>query len=417
MNNAPLAERMRPHTLNEFAGQEHIIGKGKLLSRAIEFGKVSSMIFYGPPGTGKTTLANIIAKTLNGRFEKLNAVSSGVADAKAIIESARKEKSMFGTQTYLLLDECHRWSKAQSDSVLEAIEDGSIILIGSTTENPYTSMTRAIVSRLRVFEFKPLSENEILKKLKETLEKSEEAFGNLKIEFKDDALKHLAWACGGDLRTAYNALELAVNTTTLNENQIIVIDKEIAENSIQKRALGFDGTSYYDFLSAFCKSIRGSDADAALFYSQKMIESGVDPLVIARRLVVHASEDIGMADSNALLLAISALTSIEKLGVPEGLIPLSHAIIYAAEAPKSNSVINAMHLAQNDVKNTIVSDVPHHLKNHPSLNDDKKAKYKYPHDFGGYVKQQYMPDALQDKVYYLPSDNGREKGLVRKKKF
>lgn len=417
MNKVPLAERMRPQSLSEFAGQEHIVGKGKLLSRAIEFGKVSSMIFYGPPGTGKTTLANIIAKTLNGRFEKLNAVSSGVSDAKAIIESARREKAMFGTQTYLLLDECHRWSKAQSDSVLEAIEDGSIILIGSTTENPYTSMTRAIVSRLRVFEFKPLSENDILKKLKQALDTPEKAFGNLKIEFEEDALNHIAWACGGDLRTAYNALELAINTTPLNENQVVFIDKNVAENSIQKRALSFDGTSYYDFLSAFCKSIRGSDAEAALFYSQKMIESGVDPLVIARRLVVHSSEDIGMADSNALLLSISALTALEKLGVPEGLIPLSHAIIYAAEAPKSNSVINALHFAQAAVKEITVSDVPNHLKNHPSLNDDKKAKYKYPHDFGGYVKQQYMPDAIKGKIYYVPSDNGREKGLIRKKVF
>lgn len=417
MTKAPLAERMRPQSLEDFAGQQHIIGKGRLLSRAIEFGKVSSMIFYGPPGTGKTTLANIIAKTLNGRFEKLNAVSSGVADAKAIIESARKEKAMFGTQTYLLLDECHRWSKAQSDSVLEAIEDGSIILIGSTTENPYTSMTRAIVSRLRVFEFKPLTEEDIIKKLIQAMQSPDKAFGNLKVDVKEDALKHFAWACGGDLRTAYNALELAVNTTPLNENQVVVIDKEVAENSIQKRALSFDGTSFYDFLSAFCKSIRGSDADAALFYCHKMIESGVDPLVIARRLVVHTSEDIGMADSNALLLAVSALTSIEKLGVPEGLIPLSHAIIYAAEAPKSSSVINAMMMAKEDVKNVTVSDVPNHLKNHPSINDDKKAKYKYPHDFGGYVKQQYMPDELKNKVYYTPSNNGREKGLVRKKVF
>jgi putative ATPase len=414
-NNIPLAERMRPTTLSDFAGQNHLIGKGKLLSRAIEFGAVSSMIFYGPPGTGKTTLANIISRTLNGRFEKLNAVSSGVADAKAIIESARREKQMLGTQTYLLLDECHRWSKAQSDSVLQAMEEGAIVFIGSTTENPYTSMTRAIVSRCRVFEFKPLNEQDIIKKLNQALIEKDRGFGDLKIKIDDDAKEHLAWASGGDLRTAYNALELAVNTTPLDEKQEIIVTKEVAENSIQKRALGFDGTIYYDFLSAFCKSIRGSDTEAALFYSQKMLTSGVDPLVIARRLIVHSSEDIGMADSNALLLAISAYTAIEKLGVPEGIIPLTHAIIYACEAEKSNSVITALSLAKQDAENITITDVPSHLKNHSSINDDKKAKYKYPHDFGGYVKQEYMPSQLKDRVYYKPSNNGRERNLERKK--
>lgn len=417
MNNIPLAERMRPTTLSDFAGQSHLIGKGKLLSRAIEFGAVSNMIFYGPPGTGKTTLANIISRTLNGRFEKLNAVSSGVADAKTIIESARREKQMLGTQTYLLLDECHRWSKAQSDSVLQAMEDGSIIFIGSTTENPYTSMTRAIVSRCRIFEFKPLSEEDIIKKLNQALVEKDRGFGNLKIVVEENAKKHFAWASGGDLRTAYNSLELAVNTTPMNDKQETVITKDVAENSIQKRALSFDGTSYYDFLSAFCKSVRGSDTEGALFYSQKMISSGVDPLVIARRLIVHCSEDIGMADSNALLLAVSALTALEKLGVPEGLIPLSHAIIYACEAEKSNSVINALSLAKQDAENITITDVPNHLKNHASINSEKTSKYKYPHDFGGYVAQQYMPNQIKDRVYYIPSANGREKNLVRKKQF
>ncbi|MGI5841802.1 MAG: replication-associated recombination protein A [Christensenellales bacterium] len=414
MTNVPLAERMRPETLEDFVGQEHLIGEGKLLTRAIKFGAVSSMIFYGPPGTGKTTLANIIAKTLKGEMRKLNAVSSGVADAKEIIAQARKEKAMFGTQTYLMLDECHRWNKAQSDSVLEAIEDGSIIFIGSTTENPYTSMTRAIVSRCRIFEFKPITQENIVNSLKKALEDKEKGFGIVNVKATDEALNHLAWASGGDLRTAYNALELAVNTTPLNKNLEVVIDLDVAQNSIQKRALSFDDTLFYDYLSAFCKSIRGSDTEAALYYCHKMIESGVDPLIISRRLMVHASEDIGMADSNALLLATSAHYALEKMGVPEGLIPLSHAIIYACEAEKSNSVIIAMGMAREDAVKAVESDILSHLKNRPQ---EGKAKYKYPHDFGGYVKQQYMPNEFKDKVYYTPSGNGKERNLKRKKVF
>lgn len=410
----PLAERMRPKTFDDFVGQKHIVGKGCLLRRAIEVGSLGSVIFYGPPGTGKTTLAGIVANVMNGTFKKLNAVSSGVSDAKMVIETARREKAMFGTQTYLLLDECHRWSKAQSDAVLEAVEDGSIVLIGSTTENPYTSMTRAIVSRCRVFEFKPLSSDDVLKALSRAVKDKENGFGDLPLNVKPEALKHIAFICGGDVRSALNALELAVLTTKLDKNKEIVITKEIAEQSLDKKPLSLDETTYYDMLSAFCKSIRGSDADAALYYSQRMILAGVDPLVIARRLVVHTSEDIGMADSNALLLAVSALTALEKIGVPEGLIPLSHAIIYASEAEKSNSVIVAMNLAKEDAQNVRGGHVPAHLKNHIDINHPN-AKYKYPHDFGGYVKQQYLPDEIKNKVYYKPSANGREKNLVRKK--
>lgn len=411
---APLAERMRPKNFEDFVGQTHIVGKGQLLRRAIEIGQLGSVIFYGPPGTGKTTLANIVANVMKGRFEKLNAVSSGVGDAKKVIELARQEKAMFGTQTYLLLDECHRWSKAQSDCVLEAIEDGSIIFIGSTTENPYTSMTRAIVSRCRVFEFKALSTNDVLKALNKAIKDKENGFGNLPVEITGEALKHFAFMCGGDVRNALNALELAVLTTKPNSDKKIVIDIEVAEQSISQKALSLDETGFYDMLSAFCKSIRGSDADAALYYSQRMILAGVDPLVIARRLVVHTSEDIGMADSNALLLAVSALTAIEKLGAPEGLIPLSHAIIYACEAEKSNSVILAMDAAKEDALNTRDDSVPAHLKNHKDINNPN-AQYKYPHNFGGYVKQQYLPTSIKNHIYYKPSQNGREKNLKRKK--
>ena len=410
----PLAERMRPTNFDDFVGQEHIIGKGMLLRRAIEVGELGSCIFYGPPGTGKTTLANIVAKQLKGEFRKLNAVSSGVSDAKEIIREAENLKAMFGTQTYLLLDECHRWSKSQSDCVLEAIEKGIIVFIGSTTENPFTSMTRAIVSRCRVFEFKALEDSDVIKAMKRALEK-DEVLSKMPLKVEEEALKHFAWASSGDVRMALNALELAVLTTPFNKNKEIVITKDIAEQSIQKKALSIDENQYYDMLSAFCKSIRGSDTEAALYWSQRMLLAGIDPMIIARRLVAHSSEDIGMADSNALLLSTSAMYAVEKMGAPEGLIPLFHAIIYACEAEKSNSVIIARDLSRADAENVKDDNVPDYLKNHPSTNDTKHIKYKYPHDYGGYVKQSYMPEKLKDRVYYIPSQNGREKNLVRKK--
>ena len=410
----PLAERMRPTSFEDFVGQEHIIGKGTLLRRAIEVGELGSCIFYGPPGTGKTTLANIVAKQLKGEFRKLNAVSSGVSDAKEIIREAENLKAMFGTQTYLLLDECHRWNKAQSDCVLEAIEKGSIVFIGSTTENPFTSMTRAIVSRCRVFEFKALEDKDVIKAMKRALEK-DEVLSKMPIKVDESALKHFAWASSGDVRMALNALELAVLTTPFNKDKEIVITKEIAEQSIQKKALSIDENQYYDMLSAFCKSIRGSDTEAALYWAQRMLIAGIDPMIIARRLVAHSSEDIGMADSNALLLSTSAMYAVEKMGAPEGLIPLFHAIIYACEAEKSNSVIVARDLSRADAENVKDDNVPDYLKNHPSTNDTKHIKYKYPHDYGGYVNQRYMHEKLKDRVYYIPSQNGKEKNLVRKK--
>ena len=358
-------------------------------------------------------MANIIANTTKSRFIKLNAVSSGVADAKKVIDEARQNFLMFGKSTYLLLDECHRWNKAQSDSVLSAIEEGCIILIGSTTENPFVSMTRAIVSRCRVFEFKPLSSDNIKTALKRAVEDKARGLGELNIDLTDEAIEHFAWASNGDLRCAMSALELAVKTTPLNKDGVIVIDKSVASESIQRKVMSTDENMYYDMLSAFCKSIRGSDAEAGLYWANRLISAGCDPLLIARRLIVHCSEDIGMADSNALLLAISALLAIQNLGMPEGNIPLTHAIIYACEAPKSNSVVVAMNKAQFDVEHFGTDNVPNHLKNHPVL--DKQTPYKYPHNFGGYVYQQYLPDAIKDHVYYTPSQNGREKGLVRKK--
>ncbi len=412
---APLYDRMRPDSLEEFLGQEHIVYPNSLLARAIKTDMLGSCIFFGPPGTGKTTLAHIITKNTNSNFVKLNAVSSGVADAKRVIDQARQDFLLYGKKTYLLLDECHRWNKAQSDSVLAAIEDGSIIFIGSTTENPYTSMTRAIVSRCRVFEFKPLSDKNIVTALERAVKNKEKGLGNLNIVLTKEAKEHYAWAASGDLRCALNALELAAKTTPIDSAGNIVIDKTVAEQSIQKKAMSIDEDMYYDMLSAFCKSIRGSDADAALYWSSRLISAGCDPLLIARRLIAHCSEDIGMADSNALLLATSALIALKNLGLPEGNIPLAHAIIYACEAPKSNSVILALNMAQQDAENVKDDRVPNHLKNHKTT--DYQAKYKYPHEYGGYVYQQYLPDSLKDRIYYKPSENGRERGLIRKKVF
>ena len=411
----PLAERMRAKSLDEFVGQEHIVGKNKMLTRAIATGNVGSMIFYGPPGTGKTTLANIIAKMMDANIEKLNAVSSGVADAKAIIERARSNKAMFNKDTYLLLDECHRWNKAQSDCVLQAIEEGSIYFIGSTTENPYTSMTRAIVSRCSIFEFKKISEKDVVKVLKRALSDKENGLGLIDIDMSEDAIKYLAFASNGDVRTALNALELAVNSTKMGKDKRLRISKEDISECLNRRPLSIDESGYYDYLSAFCKSLRGSDTEAALYYSQRLIQAGVDPLIIARRMIAHASEDIGMADSNALLMACCAMFAVEKIGPPECYLNLSHAIIYLCEAEKSNSVYMAMSMAEEDAKNAREDQVPNHLKNHPSTNDDGHGKYKYPHNYGGYVAQQYLPDSLKDRVYYKPSANGKEKNLIRKK--
>ena len=276
-------------------------------------------------------------------------------------------------------------------------------------------MTRAIVSRCRIFEFKPLTSKDIISALKRALSDKERGLGNLNVNVSGDALAYIAFASAGDLRNALNSLELAVMTTPAGKDRVIHITREIAEQSTDKKALSLDENMYYDVLSAFCKSLRGCDTEGALFYSQRLINAGCDPMIIARRLVAHASEDVGMADSNALLLATSAMYAVEKMGAPEGLIPLSHAIIYVCEAEKSNSVVKAMALAKDDAINFNDNKVPNHLKNHPSTNADGHGKYKYPHDYGGYVKQQYMPDSLKDRVYYTPSQNGREKNLIRKK--
>lgn len=405
----PLAERMRPRNLDEFIGQSHIVGPNCALRRIILADRMGSCIFYGPPGTGKTTLAGIIAKSTGSRFVTLNAVSSGVADAKKAIDDAKKNLEMFGKKTYFLLDECHRWSKAQSDAVLEAIEKGYIIFIGSTTENPFVSMTRAIVSRCRVFEFKPLTLEQVETALNRALTDAERGFGDQKIDISPEALTYLANASSGDTRVALGALELAVLSTPLVKGKI-KIDIETAKQCMQGRVLSLDNDLFYDMLSAFCKSLRGSAPDAALYWAHRLVKAGCDPLIIFRRLIAHASEDVGLANSGALQVVTSAMTAYQQIGLPEGLLPLSHAVIYVAVSPKSNAVVVAMNKAQEDVEKTGHDAVPNHLKNYNYLNE-KRDTYKYPHNYGGFVEQQYMPDSIADHVYYTPSQNGAEKSI------
>ena len=354
----PLAERMRANNLDEFIGQKHIVSENSLLRRAIMADRLGSCIFWGPPGVGKTTLAHIIAMHTNGEFVKLNAVNAGVADVKRAVEKARDDLKMFNKRTYLLLDECHRFSKTQSDSLLPAIEQGTIVFIGSTTENPYASMTPAIVSRCRVFEFKRLTKTDIKEALALALTNRRKGLGKQNLVCDDNALEHIALTAGGDLRTAYNALELAALTTTPDSDGRVHITLADAEESIQRKALSYGEDSYYDFLSAFCKSLRGSDANAALYYAQRLVEGGCDPLLVARRLVVHSAEDVGMADPRALQIATSALYAFEKIGYPEAMIPLSEAIIYVCEAEKSNSVVEAMYAAKEDAINARDENIP-----------------------------------------------------------
>ena len=421
----PLSERMRANNLNEFIGQKHLVAEGSLLRRAIASDRLGSCIFYGPPGCGKTTLANIIAMTTNGEFIKLNAVNSGVADVKKAVDTARDNLRLYNKRTYLMLDECHRFSKTQSDSLLPAIEKGTIIFIGSTTENPYAAMTPAIVSRCRVFEFKRLSEDEIADALKAALKNRLKGLGRMNAEADEDAIRHIARVAGGDLRTAYNALELAVTTTPKDADGVIRVRLADAEQSIQRKALSFGEDQYYDYLSAFCKSLRGSDPNAALYYANRIIEGGGDPMLVARRLVVHSAEDVGLADPRALQMTTAAMYALEKIGYPEAMIPLSGAIIYVCEAEKSNSVVEALGAAREDVKNARDDEgVPAYLRdNSYGSKEDKaaSAKYKYPHSYGGYVEQQYLPDSIKDHVYYVPKGRGyeaeiEERAARRKKK-
>ena len=396
----PLAEKMRPKKLDEFVGQKHILGYGKLLRRLIEAKRVPSVIFYGPPGTGKTTLARIIADTSDSKFVKLNAISNGVADVKAVIEQAKNDFEIYGKKTYLLLDERHRWSKAQSDSLLASLENGYLILVGCTTENPNYSMTRAIVSRCSIFEFKRLGVEDIKDVLKRAIT-SEDGLKHLNIKIDEDALLYIANACGGDVRSALNGLEIGAITTPVNKDSEIIITKEIAAECLQKKATSLNEDVYYELLSAFCKSLRGSDSTAALYYANRLIEGGIEPQVLARRTLCHAAEDCGISAPNAVLQASAALYALDHLGMPEGNLVLTQAIIYVCESPKDNRVVVAMNMAQDDAKNHADDNIPPYLKNHTP----QSKNYKYPHDYGGYVEQQYMPNSLKDRKYFVRKDS------------
>ena len=412
----PLAERMRASKMEDFVGQKHIVSEGSLLSRAIKLDRLGSCIFWGPPGCGKTTLANIIAAQTNGAFVKLNAVSSGVADVKKAVDTARDNLKLYNRKTYLLLDECHRFNKTQSDSLLPAIEQGTIIFIGSTTENPYAAMTPAIVSRCRVFEFRHLTTEDLKGALEKALHDKRKGLGAYDVDFAPEALEHIAVTAGGDLRTAYNALELAVLTTPPQSDGKIVVTLQDAEQSIQRKALSYNEDMYYDILSAFCKSLRGSDSDAALYYAMRLIEGGCDPVLVIRRLIAHSAEDVGMADPQALVIATSALTAYQNMGYPEGLIPLTEAIIYVCEAEKSYSVKNAMLAAKSDAVKTRDDNVPPYLRDNSFGSAEMKResnRYLFPHDFGGWVEQQYLPDTLKDATYYKPTDYGFEQQVKR----
>jgi putative ATPase len=418
---APLADRMRPRTLEEFTGQEHIVGKGKLLRRAIETDSLTSSIFFGPPGSGKTALAYVIANTTGAAFEKLNAVTSGVKDVRGIIDEADKRLKLYGKPTYLLLDECHRWSKAQSDSILPALEKGTIRFIGSTTENPMVSMTSAIVSRCRIFQLFALSMEDVKGIIKNAIADKERGLGMLNIEVDEDALNHIANVANGDARTALNAIELAVLTTPPDEEGVIHIDLGTAEESIQRRAVRCDDEEFYNMLSAFCKSLRGSDSNAALFWFARLIYAGVDPRIIVRRIIAHASEDIGLANPSAMTQAVAAAQALEFIGMPEAKLPIAQAIIFLCESPKSNSVVTAIDGAYADAENAYQVPVPVHLrdtsyKGAKSLGNGKG--YKYPHDFDRhYTPQQYLPDNLKDRVYYKPSDEGYEKKIKETRRY
>jgi len=412
---APLATRMRPRTLDELYGQDEILGPGKLLRRAIEADKLSSLIFYGPPGTGKTTIARIIAATTKAYFEQLNAVAAGVADIRRVVQEAKERLGRYERRTVVFIDEIHRFNKSQQDALLPYVEDGTIILIGATTESPTYELNPALISRSRLFRLEPLGNEHIRAILQQALSDKERGLGDLRLTVADDAFEHLVDVANGDARSALNALELAALTTAPDPDGIIHITLPVAEESIQRRVLQYDksGDNHYDAISAFIKSLRGSEPDAALYWLARMLNAGEDPRFIARRLFVHAAEDVGLADPQALLVAAAAAQSVEYIGLPEARIPLAEAVIYIATAPKSNAVVVAIDKAYRDATEKKAGRVPPHLQD-ASYPDAKRLGhgigYKYPHDFpGAYVKQQYLPDGMEDVIYYQPTEHGQEK--------
>ena len=411
---APLASRLRPTTLDEVVGQQHIVGKDKLLYRAIKADKLSSIIFYGPPGTGKTTLAKVIAHTTSAEFMQINATSAGKKDMEEVITAAKNNQGMYGKKTILFIDEIHRFNKGQQDYLLPYVEDGTIILIGATTENPYFEVNGALLSRSVIFELKKLSKEDIRTLLLRAISDKEKGMGAYNAAIDDDALEFLADVSNGDARAALTALELGVLTTDRSEDGIIHITIDVASECIQKRVISYDksGDNHYDTVSAFIKSMRGSDPDAAVYYLARMLYAGEDVKFIARRIMILASEDIGNADPMALTVAVSAAQAVERIGMPEAQIILAQAVTYMASEPKSNSAVNAISRAMNVVGRTKTPPVPTHLQDAHYKSAEKLGHglgYKYSHNYKNhYVKQQYLPDGLTDEVFYEPSENGYE---------
>ncbi|QJE99361.1 replication-associated recombination protein A [Luteolibacter luteus] len=415
---------MRPRTLDEIAGQTHILGEGKLLRRAIEADRFASLIFYGPPGTGKTTLASVIARSTGSRFEALNGVESNVAEIRAKIDQARTWRDLRNETTILFIDEIHRFNKAQQDVLLPHIERGAVRFIGATTHNPYFYVNSPLVSRSQIFQLESVATEDLLPVLRRALDDKERGFGDLNIEVDPAAINHLAVMSDGDVRKALTSLELAVLTTPPGEDGAIHLTLEVAEESIQRKAIVYDadGDAHYDTASAFIKSIRGSDPDAALYWLAKMLHAGEDPRFIARRLVISASEDIGLADSNALRVAMDAQQAFEFVGMPEGRIPLAHATVYLATAPKSNTAYAAIGEAMADVEKGRTLAVPEHLRTKTrkklaaaSGTESEKMQYLYAHDYeGGYVPQAYLPEG---RVYYHPGENGMEKRIKERMEY
>jgi putative ATPase len=414
---APLAVRMRPRTLDEFVGQEELVGEGTLLRNSIETDVLHTAIFWGPPGSGKTTLARIIANMSKAHFQQISAVASGVNDVRRIISEAADRKGMHGTKTILFIDEIHRFNKAQQDALLPAVEDGVIILIGATTENPYFEVNSALVSRAKIFRLLPLSAEEIRRVMGAALTDEERGLGGFHLEVEEKAMEHMVNIAGGDARVALNTLEAA--SFLARERGVNLITLEIAEEAAQHKALLYDkwGDSHYDTISAFIKSMRGSDPQAALYWLARMLYAGEDPRFVARRMIIFASEDIGMADSRALLVADAAARAVEYVGLPEARLNLAHAAIYLSLAPKSNSAINGIERALQDVEKLEVPPVPLHLRDSHWKGAEELGHgkgYLYPHNFPGhYVEQDYLPEGLRGRRYYEPSTSGEEPQIAR----
>lgn len=414
---SPLAVRMRPRTLDEMVGQSHIIGKDRLLYRAIKADKISSLIFYGPPGTGKTTLAKVIANTTSAQFVQMNATTSGKKDMEQAVRQAKDIFGMYGNRTILFIDEIHRFNKAQQDYLLPYVEDGTIVLIGATTENPYFEVNSALLSRSKIFHLEPLSGKDIAGLIRIAVTDDERGMGAYGAEITEEAVSFIAEMAGGDARAALNAVELGVMTTEPGEDGKIVIDLSVAQECIQRKALNYDknGDNHYDVISAFIKSMRGTDPDAAVFYLARMLDAGEDPKFIARRIMICASEDVGNADPQALQVAVAASLAVERVGLPEGRIILSQAASYVASAPKSNACIMAIDKAQEMVKRAETGQVPPYLRDahYGGARDlGHGIGYRYAHDYPEhYVKQQYLPDAIRDERFYIPTENGYEKKI------